>query len=157
MQPFQVVQVTGSDIKGFKTMGDKSIKQNLVCNDGEKVLIISAMWFSYGYSDEIDPATGRETTIEHPNEVWCRYTHNSPENWKKVKLFKRGVKPEKCFAKSKYEDKICIKASKYKDLNNLVQRGLLSQEVSAFYKNLPCESYSNEQDYDSEYEDDYID
>ena len=86
MQPSQDVQVTGSDIKDFKTspyhktMGDKSIKQNLVCNDGEKVLIRSAMWSSYGYSDVIDPATGRETTIEHPNEVWCRYTHNSLEN-----------------------------------------------------------------------------
>ena len=103
MQPFQVVQVTGSDTKDFETMGDKSIKQNLVCNDGEKVLIRSAMWFSYGYSDEIDPATGRETTIEHPNEVWCRYTNNSLENWKKVKLFK-------------YEDKICINLPSIKTL-----------------------------------------
>ena len=61
-------------------MGDKSIKQNLVCNDGEKVLIRSAMLFAYEYSDEIDPATSRETSIEHANEVWCKYTHNSLEN-----------------------------------------------------------------------------
>ena len=56
------MQVTGSDIKDNKTMRDKSIKQNLVCNDIEKVLIRSAM-FSYGYSDEIDPATTRETLL----------------------------------------------------------------------------------------------
>ena len=63
LQPFKAVQVTGSDIKDYKTMRDKLSKQNLVCNDIEKVLIRSAMWFSYGYSDEIDPATTRETLL----------------------------------------------------------------------------------------------
>lgn len=156
VQPFKVVEVEGQKIKDFKVVGDKSMKQNLTSNDGEKVLIRSFMWFSYGASEEMDPVSGAEVLVEHENEIWCRYTHNNIESWKKVKLFKRGVKPEKLEAKQKYKSRICIKPAKYKDLNNLVERGLLSRQVAEFYQKLLCESATNETEHDSEYEDDYV-
>ena len=121
-------------------MGCESVKQNLT---SEKVLIRAAMWFSYGCSEEIDPVTGTETLVEHSNEVWCSYTHNNLESWNKVKLFKRGVSPERLQAKHKYKDRLAIKAAKYKDLNNLIQRGILSKHTSDFYKALPCEVVVN--------------
>lgn len=74
----------------------------------------------------------------------------------KSKLFKRGVKPEKLSAKQKYNGRICIKPAKYKDLNNLVEKSLLSRQVAGFYQQLPCENAQNETGNDSEYEDDYV-
>ena len=47
-QPFKVVEVAGQTIIDYKVMGDKSVKQNLTSNDGEKVVIRAVMWFSYG-------------------------------------------------------------------------------------------------------------
>lgn len=61
MQPFEVVEITGQEIKDYKVMGDKSMKPNLTSDDGEKILIRSVMWFSYGASEELDPVSGTET------------------------------------------------------------------------------------------------
>jgi hypothetical protein len=155
VKPFTVVNVNGKDIKNYKAVGDRVVKQNLTSNDGEKILIRSVMWFSFGASEEIDPINGQEKLIHHEDEVWCRYTHNVLEPWKKVKLFKRGVKLDSLKADQKYDKPIFIKAAKYKDLNNLVKRGLLSNDAATFYKNLPQENDSTCLDNESEYEDDY--
>ena len=158
VQPFIVEKMTGKDIKDYKLLGDKSIRQSLATNEGEKVLMRTVMWFSYGASEELDPVTGTDQLIQHEDEVWCRYTHNNLEPWKKCKLFKRGIKSKELKATPKYENRICIKAAKFKDLNNLVQRGLLSHEVGDFYKSLPNENQSNAQavENESDYEDDYV-
>ena len=82
-------------------------------------------------------------------------TDTCSKSWNKVKLFKRGVSPERLQAKHKYKDRLVIKAVKYKD--NLIQQGLLSKHTSDFYKALPCEVDVNSEQNDSEYEDDYVD
>ena len=66
------------------------------------------------------------------------------------------MSPERLQAKQKYKDRLAIKAGKYKDLNNLIQRGLLSKHTSDFYKALPCEVVVNSEQNDSKYEDNYV-
>ena len=43
-------------------------------------------------SEETDCTHTTSDIINHPREVWCRYTLNDIEPWKKIQLFKRGVK-----------------------------------------------------------------
>ena len=153
-QPFLVKQVNGNDIKDYKGLADKSVKTSLISNTGEKVQMRSVMWFSYGESEEMDPVTGVETTVEHPDEVWCRYTHNPLESWKKINPFKRNVKAGNLEAGKKYTKRVPIKSAKYKDLISLVDKGLLSEDVGVFYANLPHDGEPN--DAESEFEDDYV-
>jgi len=69
------------------------------------------MWFTNGESEEMDPVAGVETTVEHRDEVWCRYTHNSLETWKKINQFKRNVKAGNLEAGKKYTKRVPIKSA----------------------------------------------
>ncbi|KAK3803685.1 hypothetical protein RRG08_050963 [Elysia crispata] len=92
-------------------------------------------WFSYGQSDETNATYTSSITVDHGGEVWCRYSHNEMEAWKKVKIFKRGVtfiSPPT----AKYSGPVPIKTAKYQDLMKLCDKGLLNEETKQFYQAL---------------------
>ena len=95
IQPFEVIQVKGSEIKDYKVFGEKILKPSLTAVGGETLKIRQVMWFSYGSSQEIDFASD-VVSINHEDEVWCSYTLNDFEPWKKVYLPKRKVSQSVC-------------------------------------------------------------
>jgi hypothetical protein len=57
--------------------------------EGVKALLVGAMWRSYGASEElvIQPdGSSRVELVEHPGEVWIRYSHDDTEPWTKVDM-----------------------------------------------------------------------
>ena len=76
-------------------------------------------WFSYGKSEEQDWQTRETVEVNHPSELWARYTLDRKEEWKKLNLLKRntydhGVQP-------KYSGLIPIKAKKWLDIQKQIQ------------------------------------
>ncbi|MES9884547.1 MAG: hypothetical protein ABW185_27190, partial [Sedimenticola sp.] len=136
VQPFIVKTMKREDFIDYKEESDKLMKTSLKDNDGEKVKIRDVMWYSYGQSQIKDPTNDHESTIQHEDEVWCRYSHNPYEPWKKVKIYKRGCAPTVCetTVKTKYSGPIPLKGPKYNDLLKLCEKGLVEAAARDFYK-----------------------
>ncbi|GFO24326.1 hypothetical protein PoB_005083100 [Plakobranchus ocellatus] len=92
----------------------------------------------------------------HSEEVWCRYTHNRMEPWKKLNPIKR-IKKNQCAPKlaKKYAKPIGIKAAKKKDLLSLATKNLVDEETKAFYELLPVRQDRQTTESDED-EDDYL-
>ncbi|MEM6612842.1 MAG: hypothetical protein AAF652_11440, partial [Cyanobacteria bacterium P01_C01_bin.72] len=89
VHPFEVVEITQDNIFDYKTYAESKMKSSFSDTDGQKLKFRDVMWFSYGES-EVFNETFTGTKLEsHPQEVWCRYTHNTGEPWKKINVFKR--------------------------------------------------------------------
>ena len=136
IQPFEVKTIKGEDIKDYKTLGDKTIKSTLKDESGTRVKLREVMWYSYGQSQEMDFENNEQVTISHPKQVWCRYSHNDMEPWKKVDVMKRGASLT-CDPEPKYTMPIPIKAAKYCDLVALGDKHLVPEHVGQFYAGLP--------------------
>ena len=95
IQPFEVIQVKGSEIKDYKVFWEKILEPSLTAVGGETLKIRQVMWFLYGSSQEIDFASD-VVSVNHEDEMWCRYTLNDFEPWKKVYLCKRKVSQSVC-------------------------------------------------------------
>ena len=87
-QPFQVEFFDHYSFYDYKTLAYKTIKSTLKDSEGEQLKFKEVMWFSYGASLEMNETMDEENLKEHADEVWCRYTHNSMEPWKKVNFLK---------------------------------------------------------------------
>jgi hypothetical protein len=57
--------------------------------DGVKAKLLGAMWRSYGASEELvikPDGSSRVELVEHPGEVWIRYSHDDTEPWTKIDM-----------------------------------------------------------------------
>jgi len=57
--------------------------------DDVKVLLSGAVWRSFGCSPDLvmqEDGTSRVEMVEHPGEVWIRYSHDATEPWTKLDL-----------------------------------------------------------------------
>lgn len=152
-QPFEVKAIKGENIKDYKTLGDKIIKSALKDETGKSVKLREVMWFSYGQSQEMDFEKNENVTLPHRSQVWCRYTHNDLEPWKKVHFLKRGASLT-CDPEQKYTEPLPIKALKYRDLVALGEKGLLPQNVQQYYACLPHERSGTAEAAESDSDDD---
>ena len=158
-KPFMVHEMKGEDILDFKDVSDRCMsKTTLKDKAGVKLHFNDVHWFSYGKSENINDKCTGSSVEEHKGEVWCRYTHNVMESWKKVNIFKRGVSsvPNPAL---KYHHPLGIKDPKYKDLMTLCDKNLLQQPAIDFFRSLKPESMTQERvrGNESESDSDYID
>ena len=71
--------------------------------------------------------------IQHPEEIWCKYSLQENEPWKKAAVLKPGAfKHQK---KNTYHERIQVSGAKWKDLSKL-SRFLQKRSHRLFYKYL---------------------
>lgn len=139
VQPFEVVEIKQEDIFDHKTLAEEKFKKSFTDSFGQKLKFREVMWFSYGESEIYNETFTELVTEEHPKEVWCRYTHNSMEPWKRVNAYKRQSGNNNTNSnqlKRKYRSPIKLNAAKKKDLVSLCEKGLMLG-AEDFYMNLP--------------------
>ncbi|ELU01880.1 hypothetical protein CAPTEDRAFT_191306 [Capitella teleta] len=138
-QPFKVEVMQSIDMMDFKSLGDQNVKAQMKSVDGEKVKMREVMWFSYGASQDYQLAESGEmewVTVPHGQQVWCRFTHNTMEPWKKMNFLKRG-KAAGGVPTRKHTGPVALKEAKYRDLVAIGRKGLVPEEVKEYYESLP--------------------
>ncbi|GFN75646.1 hypothetical protein PoB_000215200 [Plakobranchus ocellatus] len=111
------------------------------------------MWFSYGQNIEHDCVDDTSKIVEHPSQVWCRYTGSVFEPWKKVAVFRRNWSSSSVELHQNILHSLGIKAAKLKDLESLSQKGILPQYACDFYNSLVADD-NVERDNPEDYDDD---
>ena len=121
-KPFETVHMKQEEFLDHKLVATKSSKVKFTDSTNHALTFREVVWFSYGKSSEYDTETSDLSLVCHPEEIWCRYTYSTMEQWKKIKPLKRGafvVEPQRL-----YHSRLAIKKSKYNDLVKLSERHL---------------------------------
>ena len=111
-------------------------KTTMKTANGESVQFSDVHWFSYGASDQPNETYTGTSTFRHDGQVWCRYSLNDIEHWKKINIYKRNVRevPQPI---RKYDHYLNIKTAKKNDLIKLCRKGLVSKPAAHFYNSIP--------------------
>ncbi|KAK6196374.1 hypothetical protein SNE40_001611 [Patella caerulea] len=111
---FSALEMNTQDFFDYRKLSKQSIKTQFKDENGINVAFSKVRWFSYGTSSEKDWSTGIDTEVDHITEVWCRYTLDCSEEWKKVQLLKRNAYLD--VLEHKYTAHIKLKRPKWNDI-----------------------------------------
>ena len=132
--PFHTKLMEQDQFFDHKLVATRSTKTKFTDQTNQALSFRDIMWFSYGKSNEYNIETTQQSLVCHPTEIWCRYTYNEIEPWKKIKPLKRGA----IFTEPQvlYNSRQPVKKAKYDDLVKLSERHL-PPEYRSFYIDIP--------------------